>query len=118
MKVLLVSVLTLLATARCGKESAATACAGSHNGTWNGTTITDQIKLTDACAFTYSNSAFGCASVGTYGAPLSGTGSVLVTITSATGTGCLAAGSYTATYAVTDTALSFNAGAGTFSYAK
>jgi hypothetical protein len=102
-----------LATAGCDNGK----CAGDHDGTWTGTTVPDQIDLSSSCDFEYSGVG-GCKSSGTYAAPLGTQGSVQVVITSSTGGMCLAAGTYNCTYAAGSTILTFNCGAGTFSYGR
>ena len=92
-------------------------CAGSYSGKWIGTTVPDQIELSSDCAFNYSGVG-GCTSAGSYAEPLADKGSVKVTIAASTGGLCLGAGDYSCSYSASTTTLTFNCGAGTFSYSR
>lgn len=91
-------------------------CDGDYTGTWIGTTSVDRIDLSDECVFKYANQ--GCVSSGTYAAPLSDHGEVLVTIESSTGGRCLSLGTHSCEYSASAHVLSFDCGAGTSSYSK
>jgi hypothetical protein len=103
-------ILSILALFGCGKgeetttQPATHACAGNHNGTWTGQTVADSVTLTQDCGFTYHYTT--CSSTGTYGsAPTAGGhGTVLVTVTSTTGSGCIGAGTFTYGWAMNDDA--------------
>lgn len=97
--------------------SCAGACGGDHAGTYSGTTVNDSLTLSSSCEYSYTGND-GCRSTGTYNAPLGSSGSVAVSIASTTGGNCLPAGDTTCSYVLSLPNLSFNCGAGTFSYTK
>lgn len=109
--------LLLLLLAGCGKASSSS-CAGSHNGRWTGTSAADRIDFEASCTFNYAKVDGSCASAGTYAAPLGSSGTVAVTIASVTGAGCLPVGVATCSYALSTSTLSFDCGAGAYSYSR
>jgi len=91
-------------------------CAGDHVGKWDGTTIADAIDFGGDCSFAYTG--VGCTSSGTYDAAIEDSGTVAVQITASTGGACLPTGSYSCVYGVNSSLLSFNCGAGMFTYSR
>jgi hypothetical protein len=92
-------------------------CASPYTGTWIGTTVTDQLNLSDSCDYQYQGPD-GCRSTGTYAAPLGSQGSVQVVIQSTTGGRCIPPGTYACSYSASSSTLTFNCGFGTFSYRR
>ena len=93
-------------------------CSGPRSGIWRGTVIPDQLDLMASCAFSYTTPA--CASIGTYTRPLGDSGSLILTVTSATSGaytadngvvyGCLPVGSYACSYVFTGTSFTYECG--------
>ena len=113
-KLTLAMLLTLCA---CGGGDGK--CASPYTGDWIGTTAPDRLSLSDSCEFQYQyQGGAGCRSHGTYESPLGPSGSVGVAIQSNTGSPCLPVGNYACAYSASPTTLTFNCGAGTFSYRR
>lgn len=108
----------LLAAAAAVSGCGGGKCANQHAGAWVGVTLHDNLLLTPDCDYEYQG-ADGCRSSGTYAAPLGNSGTVLVTIASATPGRCLGVGSYTCGYsAPSAAALAIDCGAGEQRYSR
>ena len=108
----------LLKLASCGSGGD---CSGSFNGVWSGTTQADEVILTSTCGFVYTGVSSTCQSIGTYAKPLGSSGSMIVTVTSLTGSGaCYSIGDLACDYVLNEaySTFSYNCGDGTVSYEK
>ena len=109
---------TLTVTKQESTTTAAGTCASSVvAGSWKGSISgnSDTMAFNSDC----SGSSTYCKSTFTYPNITASSGSVLITNTSTNGaTGCLAAGAFTCTYAISGSTLTFGCGGGTVSYTK
>lgn len=118
MKAILVAAAVTLAA--CGgtgsnpNDNQPPPCAGPTSGVWHGDSG-DMLDLTDTCAFSYRG-ADGCQSTGSYSQVLGTSGTMLISITTATGGNCLPAGSYRCAYALSGGQMAYDCGAGAFTY--
>lgn len=109
--------LTIIASiiAACG---AAGPCASNYTGSWDEYGGNGELELEESCSFSFSRSDDSCKSLGTYGAPLDNSGSMLVTITSTAGDDCLPTGTHSCSYSAGENAIAINCGFGIQGYTR
>lgn len=104
----------VLALAAC--KSGGGACDGEVVGSWTGD-AGDALNLSSSCKFTYTG-ADACKSKGTFADPAGSSGSMIVTVTSATSGACLAAGEYTCDFAIVGDEMGYDCGTGEMTYSR